>query len=83
MILNRLDGSLGAEGVLDNGVLVPGGLFLDRSLGGNGLACESGGRGKSESNLVPDLGLNCSVDALLNSRSRLLCFLKMGRHGRG
>lgn len=67
LVLNRLDGTLGAERVLDDGELVPSGLSLHGFLQRNGAARLGLGLGQSERDLVPNLGLFGGMGTLLNS----------------
>ena len=67
VVFNGLDGALSAQRVLNDGVLVPGGLELDAAssvLGGTG---ESESLGSSEGGVGPNLVLSDGVAALLNS----------------
>ena len=67
MVLDGLDGTLRAQGVLDDGVLIPGGLFLDGLLERNGFTRKRESLGKSEGGLVPHLRFLGSVRSLLHS----------------
>ena len=72
VVLDRLDGRLGASGVLDDGVLVPGDLLVDRVNDSLSLAGKGEGLGASEGGVVPFLGLGSGVNTLLNLFSNLL-----------
>ena len=78
VVLNGLDGRLGAAGVLNDGVLVPGVLLLYGVRNTFGLAGKGEGLGASEGDLGPGLGLGGVVGALLDlSRSLLgLCVME-------
>ena len=67
VVFNGLDGALSAQGVLDDGVLVPGALNLHASslvLGGTG---KSKSLGSSEGCVGPNLVLSDGVATSLNS----------------
>ena len=67
VVFNGLDGALGAQGVLDDGVLVPGGLNVHGISGILGLASKSESLGSSEGGVGPDLVLSDTVASLLDS----------------
>ncbi len=67
VVFNGLDGALSAQGVLDDGVLVPGRLNLNGSSGILGLAGKSESLGSSEGGVGPNLVLSDAVASLLNS----------------
>lgn len=67
MIFDGLDGTLGTEGVLDDGVLVPGGLLLHGPLQSDGLTRSSKSLGELEGNLGPHLLLSDRMGTLLYS----------------
>ena len=66
VVFNGLDGALSAEWVLDDGVLVPGGLESDRGSGILGLAGKSESLGSSEGGVGPNLVLSDAVGTLLD-----------------
>ena len=72
VVLDGLDGRLGASGVLHDGVLVPGDLLVDRVNDSLSLAGKGEGLGASEGSVVPFLRLGGGVSALLNLFSNLL-----------
>ena len=67
MVLNGLDGTLRAERVLDDRVLVPSALLLDSLLYGDGFTGKGQRLGELERDFVPDLLFLGRVRALLNS----------------
>ena len=67
VVFNGLDGALSAQGVLDDGVLVPGGLSLHASSGVLGGTRQSESLGSSEGGIGPNLVLSDAVATLLNS----------------
>ena len=66
VVFNGLDGALSAQGVLDDGVLVPGRLKLNGSSGILGLAGKSKSLGSSEGGVCPNLVLSDAVGTLLD-----------------
>ena len=66
VVFDGLDGALSAQWVLDDGVLVPGGLNLNASSGILGLAGKSESLGSSEGGVGPNLVLSDAVGTLLN-----------------
>ena len=66
VVFNGLDGALGAQGVLDDGVLVPGGLNVHGISGILGLASKSESLGSSEGGVGPNLVLSDAVGTLFN-----------------
>ena len=66
VVFNGLDGALSAQGVLDDGVLVPGRLNLNGSSGILGLAGKSESLGSSEGGVGPNLVLSDAVGTLLD-----------------
>ena len=67
VVLNGLDGALGGQGVLDDGVLVPGLLLLNTLALVLGLSGQLQSLGSSEGGLGPHLVLSDGVLALLDS----------------
>ena len=72
VVFNGLDGALSAQGVLDDGVLVPGGLDVNAGSSVLGLAGKSESLGSSEGGVGPNLVLSDAVGTLLN---RVCCGL--------
>ena len=72
VVLDGLDGRLGASGVLHDGVLVPGDLLGDRANDSLCLAGKGEGLGASEGSVVPFLRLDGGMSALLHLFSNLL-----------
>ena len=66
VVFNGLDGALSAQRVLDDGVLVPGGLNLNAGSGILGLAGKGESLGSSEGGVGPNLVLSDAVATLLN-----------------
>jgi len=66
VVLDGLDGALGAAGELDHGVLVPGVLLDNGVRDGLGGAGKTLGLGHAEGSLEPDLGLGCGVLSFLH-----------------
>jgi hypothetical protein len=77
LVFNCLDGTFGASGVLNDGVLVPGLLLCDTVLDSFGLAGKGKSLGKSKGYFGPGLGLSSGVDTLLHLFSGL-CSLTHG-----
>lgn len=71
--LNGLDGTLRAEWVSDDGVLVPSGLLLNTVFKGNGFSFKRQSFWKFERDLCPDLALGRSMSTFLYSRCSCLC----------
>jgi len=71
LVFSSLDGTFGASGVLNDGVLVPGLLFRDTVWDSFGLAGKSKSLWESKGNLGPGLGLGSGVDTLLHLFSSL------------
>ena len=67
VVFNGLDGALGAQGVLDDGVLVPGRLQLHASSGVLRSTSERESLWSSEGGVGPNLVLSDAVASLLNS----------------
>ena len=72
VVFNGLDGALSAQGVLDDGVLVPGRLNLNGSSGILGLAGKSESLGSSEGGVGPNLVLSDAVGTLLDGAGGVL-----------
>ena len=66
VVFNGLDGAFSAQGILDDGVLVPCGLLLNGSSHVLGLTGESQGLWSSEGCVGPNLVLSDGVAALLD-----------------
>ncbi len=69
VVFNGLDGALGAQWVLNDGVLVPGRLNVNGSSGVLGLASKSKSLGSSEGGVCPNLVLSDAVGTLLDGAS--------------
>ena len=67
VVLDRLDGALRAQRILDDCVLVPSALLFDGLLDGDGLARKGLRLGQLERDFGPDLLFSCRVGTLLNS----------------
>ena len=66
VVFDGLDGALSAEGILDDGVLVPGLFLLDALSLILGFTSKGQGLGSSESGLGPHLVLSDGVSAFLH-----------------
>lgn len=75
LIFNSLDSAFGGKRILDDCVLVKGGLLLDTCFEVLRASLQGEGLRESEGNLVPNLGLSLGMSSFLNGSGHLLSYL--------